>query len=167
MVLVCIFPASDLKAPSLFVEDAPHVMTCSNIIVAKFLAAFLKRTEFYIAIAINARVWGLTGKVRIAESIDNFSIEWAGKVIDEMRDAELKAYLARIFDIARRATCLLIFDEGIIVVEELHRNTFNLVALITQDKSRHGAVDPSAHGHEHSVFVRRRHHKKLNISVER
>ena len=73
----------------------------------------------------------------------------------------------RIFDIARRATCLLIFDEGIIVVEELHRNTFNLVALITQDKSRHGAVDPSAHGHEHSVFVRRRHHKKLNISVER
>ncbi len=100
--------------------------------------------ELHGAVALNARIRRPPRRVLPHIGRHDVAVELLGQVEDVVGDAELLGHPAGVLDVGDRAAARIGRP-----APQLERGADHLVALLHQERRRHGGVDASRHGYEH------------------
>ena len=103
-----------------------------------------RTVELHGAVALDARVGRPPQCVLPHVGRHDVAVELLGQVEDVMGDAQLLGHPAGVLDVGHRAAARVRRP-----APQLQRGADHLVALLHQERGRHGGVDASRHGHEH------------------
>ena len=99
-----------------------------------------QRRELDVLVALHARVRRLAGQVRLDEVVDHGRAELRAQIDHVVRDAEVRAHRARVFDVARPAAAARARGGASRVVEP-HRHADDALAGLDEQARGDGAVD--------------------------
>ena len=132
---------------SIFFYDS-RIMSRHHIVHLQFFCPLQQFFEFHIAIALNARIWGLSRLITGGKSIHDLCTEILFIIKHIKRHSQTERDTSRILRIFQRAAGLMRRNTGIFVFIELHHGAHTVKALFLHHPCCYRAVHSAAHGNQ-------------------
>src|SRR5262245_31980323 len=115
---------------------------------AQFVCDAHELCELQSAVAIHARGRGASGDVIIHEWLNYLAIEFVLQVDCVVRNAQMMRDTAGIFDVFGGATASGMARLAGGVIPQVHRHSYDVVALLFEQSCGYGAVNAATHGYK-------------------